>query len=228
MSLCLMPATARATFFVATLAVSVALLAACAADGASTNRGGSDGPHATVTSAPSDEPFGNLDLPEVAGADERVQIGMAATRALNDFVASDRVVMGERTVVEMTRTPFLAMSAFTINPEDVQRVERRDDVNGVLIITLTNRTGVKTHLPALPRVEIGGMLFVGVEQLELRYDMKTDLQRPINLRAVAERKAVYQHVEAGRRERGGRVLLEMEILGTGDAAEFRENVRIDP
>jgi hypothetical protein len=220
-----MPALAPAL-----LLLSAALLSACAGGGssASSSSGGSSAPDPVRTSSSSGDPLGGVEIPEIAGEDERMQIGMEATRGLNDFVASDRVVLGERTVVDLTRTPFLAMSAFTVNPDDVERRESRDDANGVLTITLTNRTGVKTHFPALPRVEIGGLLFVGVEQLVLRYSMRADARTPIFLRAVAENKALYRHETGNRRERGQRVTMEMRVDGVGDAARFTESVRVDP
>ncbi len=217
-----MPAVLFASVLVASL------LPGCAGGGAPGDGRADSADTLRTSRAASDAPFGAVEIPDVAGPDERLQIGIEATRGLDDFVASDRVVIGEHTTVDMTRTPFLAMSAFTLNPDDVRRTERRDDTNGLLIITLTNRTGVKTHLPSLPQVEIGGLLFVGVEQLVLRYSLHTDMQRPIRLRAVAERKAVYQQIGADRNERGARVLLEMEIAGTGDAARFSEHVRVDP
>lgn len=209
------------------LALSALALPGCAGGGAD---GGGAGrmPDPVRTSTSSGDPLASIEIPEPAAADERLQIGMDATRGLNDFVSSDRVVLGEHTTVDMTRTPFLAMSAFAVNPDDVDRRETRDDARGVLTITLTNRTGTKTVFTALPRVEIGGLLFVGVEQLVLRYHMRTDENRPIFLRAVAERKALYQDSAKERKERGGRVLLEMEVRGTEEAARCSENVRVDP
>ena len=205
------------------------LVAACAGGGADGRSGGAGTvPEPVRRSVSSADPLGAIDVPEPTEGEERVRIGAAATRALEAFIAGDRVVIGEQTTVDLTRTPFLAMAAFAVNPDDVERREERDDARGLLIITLTNRTGVKTHLPSLPRVEIGGMLFVGVEQLVLRYALLDDVRRPIRLRAVAERNAVYREAASGRRERGGRVLVEMSVEGTGDAARFVENVRVDP
>lgn len=217
----------RSSLATPALLVCSALLTACAGGGAS-GGGSASYPEPVRTPSSSGDPLSTVEIPEPPGEDERLQIGLLATKGLNDFVASDRVVLGEHTTVDMTRTPFLAMSAFAVNPDDVERREVRDDANGLLIITLTNRTGVKTHFPSLPRVEIGGLLFVGVDQLVLRYSMRTDVRRPIYLRAVAERKAVYHDSVRERRERGGRVRLEMQVEGTGDAARFSENVRVDP
>jgi len=209
------------------LALTALAVAGCAGGGADTGGAGRM-PEPVRTPTSSDDPLAAVEIPEPAPADQRLQIGVDATRGLDDFVSSDRVVLGERTTVDMTRTPFLAMSAFAVNPDEVDRRETRDDARGILTITLTNRTGTKTVFSALPRVEIGELLFVGVEQLVLRYHMRTDMDRPIFLRAVAERKALYQEKAKERTERGSRVLLEMEVRGTEEAARCTENVRVAP
>jgi hypothetical protein len=185
----------------------------------------------TTTSSSSAGGGGTLDaieVPDVAGPDERVQIGMDATRKLNDFVASSRTVMGERTVVELSRTPFLAMSAFEVSTDHVERIERRDEARGLVIISMRNKTGVKTVYSGLPKVRIGGLIFIGVEELELRYSMRPDLSRPIYLAAQASGKALYRTEEPVTKQRGSRVNLAMEVRGTGDSARFEESIGVSP
>lgn len=167
-----------------------------------------------------------IEVPEVAKPDERLQIGMDATRKLNGFVSSDRTVMGEHTVVDLSRTPFLAMSAFEVSTDDVERIERRDEARGLVIISMRNRTGVKTVYSALPKVRIGGLIFIGVETLELRYAMRTDRSRPIFLQAQAAGKAVYRTENPPSSQRGNRASLSMEIRGLGDAARLDESAGV--
>ncbi len=215
-------------------AAALGLLSGCAGDG--TRSGGQSNvlERTATTSTTSgarttSSGGGALDsiaIPEVAGRDERMQIGMDATRKLDDFVSSDRTVIGERTVVDLSRTPFLAMSAFALNRDDIERVDSRDHARGLMIITLRNRTGVKTVYSGLPKVEIGGLIFIGVEQLQLRYAMRTDAARPIHLSAIASGNAVYRAGSSDSSRRGRQVSLTMEIRGTGDDARFDEQVGV--
>jgi hypothetical protein len=186
----------------------------------------SSGTTTTTTGSGGGVTLDAIEVPDVAARDERLQIGMDATRKLNDFVSSDRTVMGERTVVDLSRTPFLGMSAFEVSTDDVERVERRDEARGLVIITMRNRTGVKTVYSALPKVRIGGLIFIGVEELELRYAMRADRKRPIFLQATAMGKAVYRTENPDSSQRGSRASLSMEIRGLGDAARFEESAGV--
>jgi hypothetical protein len=98
----------------------------------------------------------------------------------------------------------------------------------MVIISMRNKTGVKTVYSALPKVRIGGLIFIGVEELELRYAMRPDLSRPIHLDAQAIGKALYRTEEPEAKQRGSRVSLSMEVRGTGDSARFDERVGVSP
>ena len=169
-----------------------------------------------------------LEVPDAPPPGERMEIGLEAAAYLDRFVKSRRTLIGDRTVVDMSQTPFLAMTAFSISPVDVERRDSIDQASGVMTVSLRNISGVKTVLSALPRIELGGLLFVGTDELVLRYHMRTDRARPIHLRAVASGRAVYRGEDDGARRAGSRAILSAHVLGEGDAARFAESVEVDP
>ncbi len=172
--------------------------------------------------------FGEISVPEPSADETRVRIGAAATRDFDAFLSRDRVVMGAVTEVEMSRTPFLALTAFAYDTTAVQRTEARDERTGVLTITLENVSGVRTVYNALPKIELGKTVFIGLDRLVLRYLTRESAARPIHLRAVASGDAVVRTSDPPSRQRGQRVTLDADVVGNGDEARFVERATVDP
>ncbi|MCE9634180.1 MAG: hypothetical protein K8T90_00615 [Planctomycetes bacterium] len=167
-------------------------------------------------------------LPPREDREGQVSIRSSTVAELDAWLAQETTVIGDVVEIEATRVPFASDLSIQATTETdgaghriVERTETTDPATGVVTITISNKSSVKTNLKLLPQVRSGGRQFVATDRILLRWIPSPSTEHPVTFTAVARGRVTLLESSPLRKVKGAEIVLRADVQRNGADYEFR-------